>query len=69
MTTTFAASFREMLGSQTRRIDIIVSFLVILELMKTGQITIRQDNIFDDILIERAEDASDVSLGEDFAIV
>ncbi len=62
-------SFREMLGSQTRRIDVIVSFLVILELMKTGQIKIRQDNIFDDILIERAEDAGDISLAEDFAIV
>ena len=62
-------SFREMLGTQTRRIDIIVSFLVILELMKTGQIKITQDNIFDDILIERAEDASDISLAEDFAIV
>ena len=34
-----------------------------------GQIVIRQDNIFDDILIERAQDAALVSLGEDFAIL
>ena len=32
--------------------QIIVTFLVILELMKTGKITISQENIFDDILIE-----------------
>ena len=32
--------------------QIIVTFLVILELMKMGRITISQENIFDDILIE-----------------
>ncbi len=62
-------SFRDLLQNQTRRIDIIVSFLVILELMKLGQITIRQEEIFDDIIIERAQDAGGVSLGEDFAIL
>ncbi|MCR5250990.1 MAG: segregation/condensation protein A [Lachnospiraceae bacterium] len=62
-------SFRELLQGQTRRLDIIVSFLVILELMKLQQIVIRQDHIFDDILIERAEDAGDMRLGEDFAII
>ena len=62
-------SFRDLLQGQTRRIDIIVSFLVVLELMKTGRIVIRQDHIFDDILIERAEDAGELTLDENFAIV
>ena len=62
-------SFRDLLQGQHRRIDIIVSFLVVLELMKTGRIVIRQDHIFDDILIERAEDAGELTLDENFAIV
>ena len=32
--------------------QVIVTFLAILELMKTGKIHIKQDNIFDDIEIE-----------------
>ena len=32
--------------------EVIVSFLAILELMKTGKISIRQENLFDDIEIE-----------------
>ncbi|MBR5420147.1 MAG: segregation/condensation protein A [Lachnospiraceae bacterium] len=62
-------SFRELLNGQVRRIDIIVSFLVVLELMKLGQIVIRQDALFDDILIERAEDVSAMELDESFAIM
>lgn len=62
-------SFRELIEKQTRKIDIIVSFLVVLELMKMGQIIIRQEEIFGDILIERAEDADSISLGDDFAIM
>ena len=31
--------------------EVIVTFLVILEMMKTGTITIAQENIFDDIMI------------------
>ena len=49
--------------------EIIVTFLVVLELMKVGQITISQDNLFDDIIIERNNDNEEVSLGADFAIV
>lgn len=45
-------SFRGLLAQQNSRMQIIVTFLVILELMKTGRITISQENIFDDILIE-----------------
>ncbi|MBQ1527329.1 MAG: segregation/condensation protein A [Lachnospiraceae bacterium] len=44
-------SFRELLENQNSKMDIVVTFLVILELMKTGDIKIAQDNLFDDIII------------------
>ena len=62
-------SFRELLEGQYSKLDIIVSFLVVLELIKIGQIVIKQDNIFDDILIERAPDAGEISLESSFAIL
>ena len=42
-------SFRSLLEAQ---MEIIVTFLAVLELMKMGKITIYQDKIFDDIRIE-----------------
>lgn len=45
-------SFRDLLEKQTSKINVIVTFLVMLELMKVGKITIYQDDIFDDIIIE-----------------
>ncbi len=47
-------SFRELLEKQHSKAEIIVTFLIILELMKTGRITIVQEDIFDDILITAA---------------
>lgn len=44
-------SFRKLLEAQCGKMDIIVTFLAVLELMKTGLIAISQENIFDDILI------------------
>jgi segregation and condensation protein A len=44
-------SFRELLELQACRMEVIVTFLVILELMKTGILTIRQEDIFEDIII------------------
>ncbi|MBQ8233778.1 MAG: segregation/condensation protein A [Lachnospiraceae bacterium] len=44
-------SFRKLLERQASKMEVIVTFLVILEMMKTGSITIAQDNIFDDIII------------------
>ena len=44
-------SFSELLDSQSTKMDVIVTFLVILELMKVGMIRIKQDEIFDDIQI------------------
>ncbi len=48
-------SFRQMLESQADRIEIVVTFLAILELMKIGKINLVQENIFDDMQIETLE--------------
>ncbi len=45
-------SFRSLLEAQCGKMEIIVPFLAVLELMKMGKITIYQDKIFDDIRIE-----------------
>ena len=45
-------SFRNLLESQASKVEIIVTFLAILELMKMGKIFISQENLFDDIKIE-----------------
>jgi len=44
-------SFRKLLEKQSSRMEIIVTFLIILELMKVGKISISQEHIFDDIFI------------------
>lgn len=44
-------SFRQLLKKQSSKMQIIVTFLAILELMKIGKINIIQDHIFDDIII------------------
>lgn len=44
-------SFRNLLESQAGKVEIIVTFLAILELMKMGKIFISQERIFDDIKI------------------
>lgn len=45
-------SFRNLLEAQSGKIEIIVTFLAILELMKMGKIFISQERIFDDIRID-----------------
>lgn len=49
-------SFRQILGRQNSKMQVIVTFLAVLELMKVGKIRIKQDNIFDDIEIEAISD-------------
>ncbi len=44
-------SFRRLLEKQSSRAELIVTFLIILEMMKVGTITICQENLFDDITI------------------
>jgi segregation and condensation protein A len=46
-----SCSFTKLLENQSSRMEIIVTFLIILEMMKTGKITISQEEIFDDIII------------------
>lgn len=45
-------SFRALLEAQHSKMEVIVTFLTILELMKMGKILISQEYIFDDIKIE-----------------
>ena len=53
-------SFRDLLESQPGKVHVIVTFLAILELMKTGKIRISQEELFGDILIESLEDEDTV---------
>ncbi|MFI3177090.1 MAG: segregation/condensation protein A [Eubacteriales bacterium] len=46
-------SFRSLLEKQPSKMSVVVTFLVILELMKVGTITIVQEQLFDDITIMR----------------
>ena len=45
-------NFRNLLEKQSGKMEVIVTFLAILELMKTGKIFISQEHTFDDIWIE-----------------
>ena len=51
-------SFRQLLEEQSSKMDVIVTFLAILELMKAGTIVISQEHTFDDIKIESRRAAS-----------
>ncbi|MDD6101502.1 MAG: segregation/condensation protein A, partial [Clostridiales bacterium] len=42
-------SFKGLLENSNNKVEIIVTFLGILELIKMGRVTVVQDNIFDDI--------------------
>ncbi len=44
-------SFKQLLEKQNSKMEIIVTFLVVLEMMKLGQINIEQQGIYDDIII------------------
>lgn len=44
-------NFRELLESRSSRTDVIVTFLVVLELMKTGAVSVEQEDVEGDIMI------------------
>ncbi len=46
--------FNNLIGSYSERIEIIVTFLALLELMRLKQVVVYQEKNFSDILIERA---------------
>lgn len=48
-------NFKTLLGRKKGKMNIIVSFMAILELMKSGVILIRQEEMFGDILIDSLE--------------
>lgn len=50
-------SFRKLLEKQSSKMEIIVTFLVILEMIKTGRIGIEQEDTFSDIIITARENA------------
>ncbi len=52
-------SFRKLLEKQHSRMEIIVTFLVILEMIKTGRIGIEQEDTFSDIIITAKETADE----------
>lgn len=49
-------SFRQLLEKQHSKMEVIVTFMLILEMMKLGKICIRQEALFDDILIEAKQE-------------
>lgn len=48
-------SFRTLLEIQASKINVIVTFMAILELMKVGAVTVRQEGLFGDIVIDSLE--------------
>ena len=56
-------SFRELLEKQGSKMEIIVAFLIILELIKIGLIRIRQNDLFDDIIINVMDVSQEEFLG------
>lgn len=50
-------SFREILQKQPTKLNVVVTFLAVLELMKSGKIKVVQEKLFDDIIIDMTEEA------------
>lgn len=48
-------SFKDFTKDHTKKLDIVIGFLAMLELIKQGVITVSQENHFDDIHMETAE--------------
>lgn len=60
-------SFRELLTRQSTKMDIIVTFLAVLELMKVGNISIVQEEVFGDITLTYLKD--DITSIDDIVFV
>lgn len=48
-------SFRQMFSGKTSKLEVVVSFLAVLELMKLGKIHLTQEHTFDEMWIETLE--------------
>ncbi len=53
------ASFRTLVGHQPTRLEVVVTFLALLELVKRYRVAARQARLFEDIEIERMEEWSE----------
>ncbi len=49
-------SFRDLIGDQPDRLDVVVTFLALLELVKRYRVYARQEGLFSDIQIEKLEE-------------
>ena len=58
-------SFRTLLEKQKGRMQVVVTFLAVLELMKLGKIRAVQEEAFSDIELESLEDENETSLAGD----
>lgn len=58
-------SFRNLLQKQGSKMEIIVTFLAVLELMKTGQVSVVQEHSFDEIQIEYHEQPAEGAAKEE----
>ena len=50
------AHFQELLGEKPTRIEVVVTFLALLELVKRYRVSAKQEELFSDIEIERMND-------------
>jgi segregation and condensation protein A len=68
-----SASFRELIGSAQTRVEVVVDFLAVLELIKARYLEAQQDDAFGDIALVRisgavaALDGIEAQLAEDFS--
>jgi segregation and condensation protein A len=50
--------FRQLLSEATTRVEIIVTLLAVLELIKQDQITVKQEKLFGAIILEESPEAT-----------
>ncbi len=53
------ASFHALLGHKPSRLEVVVTFLALLELIKRYRVEVRQESLFSDIEVQRLEDWGD----------
>ncbi len=59
------SSFKELVGNGNSRLEVVVTFLALLELIKRYRVSARQEALFSDIYIERSEAWNE---GEEFEL-
>jgi len=58
-------SFKDFVGGTKERVNVIVGFLALLELVKQGMISVVQQQSFEDIHIEAGEEVSQASIASE----